>query len=108
MALASGEDPALYIFKQDEMRQHLFRCLRDHHMSPFPHSRKVLPAAGDSRIKTRADFPVYCICRMPEIKNVSMIECEKCLGWFHTSCETVDQEVLDKSDVQWICHSCNT
>ena len=39
---------------------------------------------------------------MPEIKNVSMIECEKCLGWFHTSCETVDEEVLDKSDVQWI------
>ena len=47
-------------------------------------------------------------CRMPEIKNVSMIECEKCLGWFHTSCETVDEEVLDKSDVKWICHSCNS
>ena len=42
---------------------------------------------------------VYALvfCRMPEIKNVSMIECEKCLGWFHTSCETVDEEVLDKS-----------
>ena len=50
---------------------------------------------------------VYALvfCRMPEIKNVSMIKCEK---WFHTRCETVDEEVLDKSDVQWICHSCNT
>ena len=95
MALACGEDPTLCKFKQDEMRHHLFQCVREHHLRPFPHSQKnIVLTDGGMIMKTRADFPVYCTCRMPEIKDVGMVECEECLGWFHVSCETVDEEVF--------------
>ncbi len=39
--------------KQDEMWQHLFSCLREHCMRPFPHSKRVVPS-----VRVRADFPV--------------------------------------------------
>ena len=76
----------------------IFRCLREHHLDPFPQSHRNIPS--DGCMKTRADFPVYCICRMPEMKDVSIVECEECFV------HTVDEELLDR-DIQWLCHSYN-
>ena len=82
------------------MRRHLFKCLEAHSLSPFPHKKK---AGG---MKNRDDFEVHCVCRMPEIKNIPMIQCNECLKWFHTSCQEVPQVILDDSDTDWFCHVC--
>ena len=34
------------------------------------------------QVKARDDFEVHCYCRMPELKNVGMIECTSCSNGF--------------------------
>ena len=51
-------------------------------------------------------FEIHCICRMPEITGVPMVECTRCYDWFHISCIDVPSEVLEDESLPWICHAC--
>ena len=63
-----GDDPTLCIYKNDMMRRHLYQCLVSGKLTP---------------------------CRMPELKNVGMIECTSCSKWFHLVCGDVPTQVLN-------------
>ena len=47
---------------------------------------------------------MHCHCRMPELKDMAMIECTNCNRWFHVACEEVAENVLDNSAAKWFCH----
>ena len=47
------------------------------------------------QFKAHDDFEVHCYCRMPELKNVGMIECTSCSKWFHLVCGDVPAQVLN-------------
>ena len=47
------------------------------------------------QVKAHDDFEVHCYCRMPELKNVGMIECTSCSKWFHLVCGDVPTQVLN-------------
>ena len=57
-------------------------------------------------IKSKESVDIYCHCGMPEIMNVSMIECTNCTKWFHAKCEKVVKEVMDNSETEWFCSLC--
>lgn len=56
----------------------------------------------------RDDIEVYFQCRMPEIKDIPMIECSKCSKWFHVDCEAVPNQILDDSlaESDRFCYYC--
>ena len=72
-------------------------------ITPFPHTEAAI-----TRIKSkgRDDIEVHCHCRMPELKDVSMIECTTCSKWFHVDCEGVPKKILDDSKADWFCRYC--
>ena len=73
-------------------------------MTLFP--AKTVSRKEGLRAKARDDFEVFCHCRMPELRDISMIECSKCEQWFHCACEDVPQEALDCSSMEWFCKNC--
>ena len=77
-ALAHGCNPGSY--DQQNMRQHLSRCLQNKKMEMFEKTRRT----GMRKIIKTVDFlEVYCTCRMPEISGMDMVQCCKCNEWYH-------------------------
>ena len=87
------------------MRSHLFACLEARQMTPFPHKR--LQADQGNLVKSHDDFEVYCHCRMPQLKTVLMIECNKCKKWFHVPCENVPHHAVMDPKTEWYCRCCS-
>ena len=102
-SLAYGVDPTCCLFNQLKMRRHLYQCLLKRRMSPFPHTEVTTVIKS---MRARDDIEVHCHCRMPELKDVPMIECTKCTKWFHADCEAVTKQILDDSQVEWFCRYC--
>ena len=102
--LVSGHNPGHYVFDQRKMRKHLYKCLDKGHMEMFPHKE----VQSHSKIAS-IDYniiDVYCVCRMPEINGVDMVECCKCAEWYHLSCVDVPKQILEDSCLDWFCPSC--
>ena len=108
-SLAYGEDPSYSIFSQSQMRAHLYQCFVKGRLTPFPCTKRYMGVAvpGNFKPKCRDDIEVHCHCRMPELKDVPMIECTKCNKWFHIDCEAVPEEILNNSKAEWFCKHCN-
>ena len=70
----------------------------------FPHTK--LTNGIKSLSKGRDDIEVHCHWRMPEFKDIPMIECTKCSKWFHADCEAVTKQILDDSQADWFCYYC--
>ena len=85
------------------MRSHLYSCFEAGRLTPFPH--KKLDRSCAYVLRNNDDFDVHCHCRMPEMKDILMIECKKCKKWFHVHCEDVADNVLEQSESEWFCHS---
>ena len=96
------------IFNQSKMRAHLYQCFMKGRLTPFPCTKRYLgvDVPGHFKPKCRDDIEVHCHCRMPELKDVPMIECTKCNKWFHIDCEAVPGEILDNSRAEWFCKHC--
>ena len=102
-ALIFGEDPGRLFYDQASMRQHLFKCLENKCMLPFP-TKRVRRAL--KRVVTVDPFEVHCICRMPEMfVGEKWAECTKCNKWYHTdSCLNMTEEMLEGD---WNCPDCS-
>ena len=59
------------------MRKHLENCLEKEQFTMFPTNR----GRGQIQIKAEINMPIYCNCRMSEIKP--MIECCLWREWYH-------------------------
>ena len=105
-ALAHGLNPVEAHFEQRKMRRHLYKCFMDGKLTPFPQSGRTCTSTDG--VKCTEDVEVYCHCRMPDMKNIPMIECSNCLTWFQTVCDCVKDEYLDvdRSELTWLCKNC--
>lgn len=105
-SLCLGELPTDRRYSQGDMREHL-KSIFEHNNpcpQPFPSSnRQKIPT---SNTKKTMVIPIFCYCRMPEEGN--MIECCQCSEWYHQKCETVDQEVWEKEEIDWVCKKCSS
>ena len=101
--VCAGNSPADVSFNQKQMRSHLYTCLSDGVMSPFPEvsrAREFLPHPTDRSLNIK----VYYTCKLPEYDSF-MIECESCKQWYHCSCVKIaPQKVPD----HWQCSLCST
>ncbi len=54
------------------------------------------------------DIAIHCYCRMPELKDVPMIECSSSFKWFHVACchDSITDEQLKELDTTWCCQVC--
>ena len=90
-------------FNQLEMRNHLCICLEKGKITPFPkvkNSLNILTRSTHQTIKIN----VYCLCRLPDLYDHEMIQCDICKRWYHCKCVTVPEDV---SSVFWQCMKCS-
>ena len=87
------------------MRPHLIECLERAKMVSFPLAKARRIPVGNI-LKGVHEVTIFCICRLPNVSSRPMIECCKCLEWFHYECVGIPVDVdLPKSD-PFICKQC--
>ena len=96
-ALCHGLDPTTLVYDEKQMRKHLLACLTTRNFDPFPVVHKNRPKAAISSQKV----DLFCNCNMPASFDKEMVECEKCLKWFHFRCVALADEPQN-----WTCMSC--
>jgi len=102
-AICFGHSPGKFQFDQQRMRTHLIECLEKKQFTMFPIRKE---RRQGSKIKATQTVPVHCICRMPYIKQASMIQCSHCKLWYHgRHCvKTSDNDW--QPGAKWLCPSC--
>ncbi len=105
-AVAYGKDPSQCNFDQAKMREHLYKCFSGRKLLPFPENIAIL--IKNNIQSSTDDIAVHCYCRMPELKDVPMIECSSCFKWFHVACchDSITDEQLKELDTMWCCQVC--
>ena len=102
-ALVHGEQPGRFLFDQDKMRHHLLKCLQEGELTPFPVKKTRRNAC---RVKSWDTIEVHCVCRMPEVSGVEMIECSNCKTWYHIPfCISVPIGAT-QARREWFCPKC--
>ena len=104
-ALANGIPPGKFTFDQSKMRKHLYACLQKGRITMFPTMKeRRIPV----KMKCRDEIKkVGCECRMPELGNVEMVECNGCKELYHVHCVCVPHSALrQKLNTKWFCSSC--
>ena len=99
-ALAYAIRPDTCWYDQGKMHQHLYECLQQEDLTPFPLRRE----RRSKEIKFSDNIKVFCICQMPQ--TGLMVMCSKCHNWFHVGCVTPPQEVIKNTHIKWFCHDC--
>ena len=100
--ICMGRNPQHALFDQEKMRQHLYLCLSNGALKPFPgiSSRSEdLPRPTVSLTTVE----LYCKCRMPEEYD-DMVCCDVCDRWFHMCCMNLRSDTLPD---KWMCYSCH-
>ena len=82
-----------YIFDQKKVGDHLATCLEN---KKFPTNRTWRV----DTVKALEQVPMYCVCRMPYIVDVPMVECSVCKEWYHSVCVSVPAEAW-KHQTKW-------
>ena len=102
--LASGGRPGAFSYCQARMRHHLLSCLEKSELTPFSVQRK---RRNINKVKSTVTIPVYCNCRLPALKDCTMIQCSKCRACMYhvNTCVVVPEEVLGSSK-KWLCSVC--
>ena len=72
-------NPVAVDFRQEDLRGHLFMCLENRKMVPFPSRKKKI-----ENCLSKVKISVYCECRQIEIGR--MIMCDGCQEWYHQGC----------------------
>lgn len=99
VSLCFGHHPEAFWYTN--LREHLTRCFEAKRISQFP-----VEFVHRSTLTRKLEMlPVYCICRLPEGDGL-MVQCDQCFDWFHSTCVSVPQDVLDNSDQHWACPDC--
>lgn len=99
-ALSLGEDPGKIDFDKSSLRKHLYSCLKSKKITMFP----VIRRKRVVKVRDTVEIKIYCNCRLPEVGP--MLECSKCLQWYHDSCVQPPQQALDNSGYLWYCVKC--
>jgi hypothetical protein len=93
--------PVCADWQQEEMRGHLVKCIEAGVISSFPMSNT---SRNHQLHHSSEEIDIYCHCRQPYRENVFMVQCDKCLDWFHRGCERVPRVV--KKNTCFFCKNC--
>ena len=100
-----GQGPTCHHYNQKKMRTHLRSCLLARKLKVFSH-KAIFPLG---RFRSIEKVMVFCLCRMPEIDGLPMIECGICQEWFHIHLMCVAIKVpvnYLKKNIEWFCNRC--
>ena len=95
------DPPGKFTFDHSKMRKYLYTSLQKGRLVMFPTMKK---RRVPMKLKNRDEIDIYCERRMPELRNVEMVECCKCKEWYHVHCVGVPHS--DKK-TKWFCNSCS-
>ena len=98
--LVYGEDPCFCHFQTEVMRSHLMKYLESGVMERFPLKKRRRVGLG-KRIKQTVLEKIFCDCRMPNDKNLSMEMCNICAQWYHHKC--LGESISDDPKTKWHC-----
>lgn len=104
-ALMLGEQPEAFFFNQKSMRKNLKKCFEKQTMQIFP-GRGAKQETDP--IKCTELIPVYCICRMPDLTDSTLIECTTCKEWYHTDSCVVVSKMDSVRKTKWRCDKCQS
>ena len=99
-SLYAGVNPAEENYIQHEFRSHVFKCLENRKIIPFPTTQCKRRAV----IRGHASIEVHYTCRQPEYGR--MISCDSCFKWFHKDCVTAPKAAWRKKNYIWHCMLC--
>jgi len=97
------------VFDQKRMRNHLLNSLKENSITTFLTCTNAITKCKKKEIK----LDIYCSCRMiwaESDKNIfgkNMVECLRCLKWYHRMCENKNERILIDPDAEWFCSICN-
>ena len=103
--LARGEQPGGVFYEQKAMRKHLVESLEKQNITAFlmQKIRRYGFKVGHS-----ADIPMHCICRLPKLEGIKMIECSYCGTWYHIDlCVSVSAD-SQQPNTKWACVRCKS
>jgi len=89
-SLCAGINPAEKCYIQSDFRVHLFKCLENRKITPFPAKTRKNKAVARHYITVE----VHCVCRQPEYG--AMISCDSCTKWFHKNCVKAPKAAWNK------------
>ena len=88
-------------WQQEVMRGHLVKCIEAGVISSFPMSNT---SRNHQLYHSSEEIDIYCHCRQPYRENIFMVQCDKCLDWFHRGCERVPRII--KKNTCFFCKNC--
>ena len=100
-SLCLGLLPQNCKWKQEKMREHLIRCFEGGVLEEFP---KLSKTRDHQCYLESKEIQVFCHCRQPYVETVFMVQCDKCLDWFHRGCEKVPRVV--RKNTNFACKNC--
>ena len=100
-----GNDPEEACFDLKNMRKHLYNCLNQRVMKPFPQVRsqslRKLVLRASSQLLW---YELFCFCKMPDTYD-DMMQCDQCSQWIHCSCAGL-KNVKEVVGIVWKCSQC--
>ena len=84
------------------MRQHLAKCFKNRHFTPFPHCSLAKGYCQDYPLNQ--EICLYCECDMPEAFD-DMVACDGCQQWFHMGCVGFKSQAKLST---WFCRHCKS
>ena len=104
-SLARGEQPGSFFYQQKVMRKHLVDCLEKQNITAFP-IQKI--RRHGSKVRHSANIPIHCVCRLPKLEGIKMIECSYCGTWYHIDlCVSVSAD-SQQPHTKWACVRCKS
>ena len=104
-ALVLGCNPGQYFFNQRSMRKHLWSCIKNQKISIFP---VIKERRGKQKVKATQQISLHCFCRLPDLSGIPMIECSRCITWYHTNiCVQVHKKFFMQK-TEWNCPKCSS
>ena len=104
-AICYNVDPVTVVFAQDELRPHLLQCFEKKTLQPFP----IKKNRKSPEVKIAGTTIFICPkCRKGDYFDGEsvMIECEKCLNWYHEECIKDYFNIKNDMNKSWFCTDC--
>ena len=104
-SLARGEQPGSFFYEQKAMRKHLIESLEKQTITAFP-IQKI--RRHGSKVRHSSNVPIHCVCRLPKLEGIKMIECSYCGTWYHIDlCVSVSSD-SQQPHTKWACVKCKS
>ena len=96
--------PGSLKFDQPAMRSHFNSCMRKGIMTPFPTSATAVRRQPANKC---VEIKIYCSCRLPDNEGERMVLCDRCLIWYHQTCQNIAKSVFSEREEEvWHCLAC--